>query len=537
MDTRSLAARTQLAPWSGDRDAKPPMVGLVPAQARVNFTQLGRQASQMSKGLYESNIPTLRSTPDDLGLFQGQMAFVVPGATPLVNGTDTGYPFVQTSLNGFNGLPREDMAMFHQELLKDMPHNRELVERLVQYAVQSRIVVLGQVMEDVQAVDEKRNMRHSQNPTSILVRGLIAQFNLTNKPMQVGQSVVFRPMTFEQAERPHTLGKFKTGEMQLRPYAVGVVATTEDYTTLAERQEAHMQLYLRNTDLYLRLFNASHSRIGRCEVLACEEIARGQLLQGVAFVGGLLDAGIVRFNGPVADASVQDLLDGEPHAPIPKKAFDSDFSLKPAKNCADVLMFAKQMTSPFLAREDRSLLYTGDVRNDVQVRDGNRVAICAYKTLPFQVQLAEMLLLVPPSSEVENSQFAGITRQWFQSADNRQAALALRDVLLRRMNVCASNESVQALAHEPGSYRIALGPAASVDNAGYASSSSSGVRAPNVNTGHGRLLYKMQMASRMVSLGHAQLFAAHGVHGVVTQSAPVNGMAHIFLGGGTGRQA
>lgn len=534
--TRSLAARTQLPAFSGDRDEKPPMVGLVPTQARVNFLQLARQADNIAKGLYEDNLPTLRASPEDLGLFQGQIAFVASNTGSGVK-SSIGYPLVQTSLNGYTGSPHEDLAQLYQDLLHSMPNRKEFVERLIVEAIQARIVVVGQVMEDTPAITEQRTMRHSNNPTSIMVRGLVGQYNLTEKPMQVGQSVVFRPMTFAQALRPSNVAKFQTGQQPLRRYAVGLVATTEDHNTLAERQELHMQTFLRDTELYWRLFDAAHSRIGRCELLACEQVAQGQLMQGIAFVGGLMDAGIVCLNGGMTTDDAQSQIVTTPQSAIRSARVGTSMIIRPATNCADMHMYAKQMITPFLATDNRTLAFSGERNNNPEGLDGDNPinAVAAYHTTLFQVQLAELLALIRPSSSTEASQFAGITQQWMSDGDNRQAALALRDVLLRRMNVSVSNDSIQALAHEPGAYRLMSGGAMAVDNPAYASSTSSGVRAPDINTGPGRLLSKMQVAPRMVALGHAQLFASHGVHGVVTQSAPVNGMAHIFLGGGTGR--
>lgn len=293
-----------------------------------------------------------------------------------------------------------------------------------------------------------------------------------------------------------------------------------------------MQMFLRDTELYHRLFNATHSRIGRCELLACEQVAQGQLLQGIAFVGALMDAGIVCLNAGMDSLQATAIAQTNPRADLPLGDVNTERMVKPSTTCPDMRMFAKQMVSPFISDENRRLVISTDRNDDRQAIDN---VVAAYQTNAFQVQLAEMLALIRPSAPNEPSQFAGVMRDWFESADNKQAALALRDIALKRMNVSPSNEAMQALAHEPGAYRLQVGSSIGVDNPAYASSSTSGVRAPDINTGAGRLLAKMQVASRMTALGHAQIFAAHGVHGVVTQSAPVNGMAHIFLGGGTGR--
>jgi hypothetical protein len=532
---RSLAARTHLSPWSGDRDEKPPTVGMVPFESRVNFDQLARQ-TKFHEGVYEKNVPHLKTSPHDLALYPWQAAFVVKGTSPSVNGENTGYAHVQTSLNGFKGLPNEDLNSLYEELKLAMPNQEERAQMLVVSAIQARTRFLGVILETTPFVDEKGNPRKSNNVTSVLARGLIGQYNLTNKPFEVGQSVIFRPMTFDEASKPSNTASFKAGTQPMNPFSVGFIATTQDYMSLTERQQQQMQLYLRDTSLYMRLFNVSYSRVARSELLACEQVARGQIMQGLAMVGGLMDAGILRLNALHSAANVQAQMEGAPHERIAAADWDSVNALEARSDTPDMLMFSKQMLGPFFVDENgRAVLRGNNPRAEIQ---GNgRRAIGAYKTLQAQIQLAEMLFAITPSERGEIGQFAGVTRDWMNHPDNIQAALSLRDCLLHRMNVAPSNENVQALAHEPGAFRIETGLSPLIDNAGYASSLSSGVRAPDVNSGHGRLLQQAQLAARNTALGHAQIFGSYGVHGVVTQSAPVNHMAHIMLGGGNGRMS
>lgn len=535
VSTRSLASRTQLPSFDGNRNEKPPTVGMVTIQCGVNFAQLSRQTHRRV-GVYEQNVPSLKTTAEDLSLYAGQMAFSVKDSTPGIGGAPTGHPLVQTSLNNFDGLQHDDVGMtaYYNELLRLFPHEDELAQALLVCAIASRIRIEGYVMEETRFTDERNMPRNSYNTTSIVVRGLIGVTNFNNRPMEAGQSVVFRPMTLEQAGRLGTVAAFHTGSSRVRPFTVGVVATTEDYKSLAERQQHHLRLYLQNTRLYMKLFDVTRNQVGRCEMYACEQIVRGQLMQAVLAAGTLMDSGILHLNRIHGQNAVQAQLAGDPYTMQAPANANTDALIEARTDCSDMLMFTRQICAPFFTDGQRNLLW--QTSRTPAVGETPRGAIGAYKSHPFMIQLAELLFLIRPSEADEaNNQFAGVTKRFLQNSDNKQAALTLRDTIIARMNLFSSNSHIQGLAHEPGAYRLTAGRHSTIDNRNYGASSSSGIRAPDVSKAGGRLLQQAQLASRAIALGHAQIFAADGPHGVVTQPAAVHGMAHVFLGGGNGR--
>jgi len=527
---QALAARSQLSPFDGTRNEKPPTIGMVTIQAKVNYAQLTQQYADR-KGVYEKVVPSIRTTGDDLSLHPGQIAFCVKNQ----QAEEPGYPFVQTSLNGFNGLAHENgLDTLYEELLTLFPRNTILAQSLITHAIMRRIYMVGYLLESSKFLGDDRLPRNSNATTSVVTRGLIGVHNHTNVPMNAGQSVKFRPMTFDEADRLDTSAAHHVEGSRVRPRTVGLIAVTEDYKSLSARQQELMRLFLADSELFARLFDVAGNRIGRCELLACVQIVRGQMLQGAAFTAKLMDAGIIILNPVHAADSIHDQMQGPPHMAVNPAIGNLNRAIEARTDAPDMLMFSKQMLGPFYTNTSRQLLWPSE-RTSLDTKEVPS-SVGAYKSLLFLTQLCEMLHLIKPSERNEpNNQFAGVTRQWLSNRDNRQAALTLGDELVRCMNLVPSNEFVQGLAHEPGAYLVTRGENAVVDNQAYTSSLTSGMRVANMSTAAGRVLRQMQLASSMVSLGHAQIFAADAVQGVVTQPAGVHGMAHVFLGGGNGR--
>lgn len=527
---QQLGAQARVGPFDGTRNEKPPTIGMVTIQAKVNYQQLTEQYAER-KGVYEKNVPSIRTTGDDMSLHPGQMAFCVKNP----QSEQGGYPAVQTSLNGFNGLAHENkMDMLYEELLTLFPRNTILAQTMITHAIMRRIYVVGYILESSHFMGDDRLPRNSNATTSVVTRGLIGVHNHTNTPMNAGQSVKFRPMTFDEADRLDTSAAHHVDGSRVRTRTVGLIAVAEDYKSLSARQQELMRLFLADSELFARLFDVAGNRIGRCELLACVQIVRGQMLQGAAFTAKLMDAGIVILN-PMHTANViHDQMQGPPHMAANPANGNTNHAVEARTDAPDMLMFSRQMLAPFYTNESRRLLWdsTRTPLDDQALPN----AIGAYKSLHFLTQLCEMLHLIKPSERNEpNNQFAGVTRQWLSNRDNRQAALTLSDQLVRCMNLIPSNEFVQGVAHEPGAFLVTRGDNAVIDNPGYTSSLTSGMRVANMSIAAGRVLRQMQLASSMVSLGHAQIFAADAVQGVVTQPAAVHGMAHVFLGGGNGR--